>query len=528
MSRLSEYLNRHIAGNVFDRQSITEDYAKDGSILTMTPKLVALPETADDIRKLLSFVHQLATRELRLPVTVRGGGLDKTGAAIGSGLVISMEKLNNIEEIDTRSRLVRLQPGVTLGQLNQALRLQGLWLPVGYNPRATIGGLIASAPRDNFFNRYGGISSYVERLEIILANGELIQVAPYHQHEVNNKMDGDSAEAVLYRKITEILDDQADTILDRSMRPFDAAGYASITKVRENHTINLLPLIFASQGTLGVVSDIILHLEPLPTHRRRLMVVFHDLKQAGRFLNYVNDLEPYLLNIYDLRILEKAIENGKKIEFPSRKPGKGLLVMAGFDFRKGKTAKLIRQCLSILPDNIARLVEDEDNSGQFDKITSSLESYLNNGYGERTPILDDIAVPGMNLTEFLAGLKTLEQTIGIELPIFGSFATPSFSVRPDFDISDLGARQQIVDFMQMYGELIVSFQGSFTANYPEGRTRSIIQIATISPDERRLYAAIKEAFDPLNTLGTGVKLGASASEVIRHLRTSEKGGLVTP
>ena len=134
----------------------------------------------------------------------------------------------------------------------------------------------------------------------------------------------------------------------------------------------------------------------------------------------------------------------------------------------------------------------------------------------------------MNFTDFVQGLKTLEQTVRKDLPIYGSFAAPNYNLRPDFDLSDFGDRQEAVDFMQTYSELVVSCQGSITANYPEGRTRSIVQIATLSANERQLYAGIKSAFDPLSIMNPGVKLGASAEDAVRHLRTTEKGGIVTP
>ncbi len=88
MSKLAEYLNRHTIGNVFDRPSICEAYSTDRSILKITPRLVAIPESTDDIRKLLRFADQLANRDFFLPITPRGTGLDKTGASIGEGLLI--------------------------------------------------------------------------------------------------------------------------------------------------------------------------------------------------------------------------------------------------------------------------------------------------------------------------------------------------------------------------------------------------------------------------------------------------------
>lgn len=527
MSRLSEYLNRHIVGNVFDRPSICEAYSTDLSILHYTPKLVAIPETQDDIRRLLRFSNQLASRDLRLPITMRGSGLDKTGASIGPGMIVSTEKLNKIEEIDVRGRLVRLQPGITLGELNQALRLNGLWLPIGYDRKATIGGLISNNPTDDYSCKYGGIFRYVERVELALPSGDLVQLAPMSQHAVETKAKDDSAEGVLYRRMNQLLDEHADTILDRSMRPFDAEGYANIVRVRDGRVVNLLPLLFASQGTLGAITDIILRLEPLPATPRRMMVSFHDLKTAQRFMNYAKDLKPYLLKIIDLGIIEVAIENGKKLDFVTRKLGKGILVMVGFDFRHRKTKKCLEKLAELLPENAQQLVETPQNYDEFEEIESFLVNYLNDSEGERTALLDNVFVPGMNFTDFAHGLKTLEQTMKQDLPIYGSFAAPSYSLRPDFDLSDFGGRQDAVDFMQMYSELVVSCQGSITGNYPEGRTRAIVQIATMSANERALYADIKAAFDPFNIMNPGVKLGASAEEAVRHLRTTEKGDIVS-
>ena len=527
MSRLSEYLNRHIVGNVFDRPSICNTYSTDGSILTYTPKLVAIPETQDDIRRLLRFANQLAARDLRLPITMRGTGLDKTGASIGPGMIVSTEKLNHIEEIDVRGRLIRLQPGVKLGELNRALRLNGLWLPIGYDNNATIGGLISNNPIDDYNYKYNGIFSYVERVEVALPSGDLVQLAALPQRAAESRAKEDSVEGVLYRKILQLLDDYADTILDRSMRPFDAEGYANIVRVKEGHMLNLLPLVFAAQGTLGAITDIILRLEPLPSVFQRMMVSFHDLKTAQRFMNYARDLKPYMLKIIDLDIIETAIKNGKKLDFVTRKLGKGILVMVGFDFHRHKTKRCLERLSELLPDNAQQLVETVDNCNDFEEIESFLVNYLNDSEGERTAILDGAFVPNMNFTDFVQGVKTLEQTIGKRLPIYGSFASPSYSLRPDFDLADFSDRQEAVDFMQMYAELVVSCQGSITANYPEGRTRAIIQLATLSVTERQLYAGIKAAFDPLNIMNPGVKLGASAEDVVRHLRTREKGGIIT-
>ncbi len=528
MSKLAEYLNRHTIGNVFDKASICEKYSTDRSILQIMPRLVAIPESTEDIRHLLRFADQLATRDYYLPVTVRGTGMDKTGASLGDGLIISMEKFNHIEEIDIRGRLVRVQPGITLGELNEALRLHGVWLPVDYNPHCTLGGLIANCTSDDMSGRYGGIYSFVERAEVVLANGDLVQLSLQSLHAAEAKANEDSSEGVLYRKISKVLDKYDDTILDRSMRPYDAAGYANIVKVRERHSVNLLPLMFASQGTLGVISDIILRVEPVPPESRRLLVSFHDLKAAQRFLNFVCDLEPATVKICDLRIIEHASDHGKKPDVFIRKIGRGLLVMIDFGYGKLRTNKKLKQCYEVLPPGTFSVEETYDNTDAFQCVDNALLSFLNDDLrGERSPVLDDVFVPTMHFGEFLDGLAVLEETLGLSLPIFGSFATSNYYVRPELDCTAMEGRKKMIEFIRLYTQLVESCHGSLTGNGPEGRVKALMTSQTLGVGERDLYNSIKEAFDPHNILNPKVKLGADVKDTIRHLRTTEQGGVVT-
>lgn len=529
MSKLAEYLNRHVVGNIFDQPAVRAAYAGDSSILSYTPNLVAIPENPNDIRKLLRFVQQLAARDLVIPVTVRGNGLDKTGASVGSGLVISMEKLNQVEEIDVRGRLVRVQPGITLGELNAVLRPQGLWLPIGYNPKATIGSLIANCPTDDMINRYGGIYHAVERAEIVLPGGDLILLMPYRPHAVQAKIASNSVEGVLYRRIEQILDSEADTILDRSMQPYDTIGYANVTHVREGHLTNLLPLMFSSQGTLGIITDVILKVELLPPEPKRLLVSFRNLKDAERFLNYANELDPYELKVFDLRILETAAELGKRSELFTRKLGKGVLVLVGFDYGRFRSAKKLKQCIDALPDNALYVEEDDGNTDDFYQITNLLTSYLNDErHGQHVALLDEVFVPQTHFTEYIEQLKVLEETTGQALPFFGSFSTSSYNIRPQFDYSTLDGRKKMIQFLRLYSDLVYSCQGSITGNSPEGRVKALVTDKRLGTGERQLYTAIKEAFDPKHILNPNVKFNVDAREILRYLRTSEKPGVIMP
>ena len=121
MGKIARYLNQLIIGNVFDTPDILEAYATDRSVLRIKPKAVAFPESTEDVCRLMKFCYQLALKDIDFPVAVRGSGLDEMGGDLSPGLVISTEKLNKLLESDRRERLVRVQAGITLKELNTAL-----------------------------------------------------------------------------------------------------------------------------------------------------------------------------------------------------------------------------------------------------------------------------------------------------------------------------------------------------------------------------------------------------------------------
>lgn len=529
MSKLAKYLNRHIVGNVFERPSIIQAYASDRSVLQYTPRFIALPETADDVRRLVRFANQLAMRNFRLPITVRGTGLDKTGAAIGDGMLISTERLNHIEEIDVRGRLVRVQPGITLGSLNTALNLHGLTLPIDADPRATIGGLIANCQSDDFGARHGGIFHFVEQTEVVLASGDIVQMLPYTTRAIDAKMQTTSAEGTLYRRIEQLLDDHAETVTERTMRPFDTAGYANITRVRQGHVTNLLPLMFASQGTLGIITDVILRVNLAAPDRRSMVAVLRDTKALLRALDFIKDLEPAFIRIYDMRIFEIAATEGSRPDLLEQSPDDGWLLEVGFDFRKGKTERKLQQCVNVLPPGTFAVTETKDNAVDFLEFRNALLSFLNSGNdGERLAALDDVYIPSYKFAEFVQDVQVLEETLGIPLPLFGSFATANYSVRPTIDCTSLSGRQLLMSFLRQYSRLIVKHGGSITGGTPEGRVKSLPAAQPLPENEQQLYHDVKALFDPHNILNPGVKIDVDTKDVLRHLRTTTRTGLITP
>ena len=100
-----------------------------------------------------------------------------------------------------------------------------------------------------------------------------------------------------------------------------------------------MPLFFSAQGTLGIITDIILRVEVLPPPTRRLALTLRDTKTLLRFLNFVSDLDPRTLKVFDLRIIKETTTHGKQPDLLPRELGEGWLVLTSFDDRKLKSSK---------------------------------------------------------------------------------------------------------------------------------------------------------------------------------------------
>lgn len=523
MNKIAKYLNQHLIGSVFDSPQIMEKYSTDRSPLKITPRMVAVPENVADVKKVVKFISQLAKKSVHVPITVRGAGLDKTGADLGSGLVLSTERLNKILEIDDRSRLVRVQAGVTLGQLNSALALYGLTLPIKADERETIGGLIANFTTDDAAGKYNGIFYYVDCLEAVLSTGDSIQTGRLLRRNFARKADLTSFEGAIYRDVDQLITDNAELVKELGGRAtIDAAGYQMISQVVKDVTksFDLLPLFYASQGTLGVITEVILHCEVLQPLSRRFVAAFESIGAAENYIQQIMPLGTEELNLYDARMFKTAGDHGKDPALFAPKFYKGYFVLASFDDKPRRIKKKLQKCLKLLPDNAAAVMETDDNVTDFERLNSAVVSYLNNDIrGERVGLADDFYVPTEHLANFLTDMRTLELTYGQELPVYGSFSTSNYRVRPDIQLNTVEGRQMVLQFLKGLSALLKEHGGSITGGAPEGRTKATVTNAELSEDETKLYQKLKLIFDPNDILNPDVKLGAVTSTTVRHIRT---------
>ena len=146
MSRIADYLNRHLDGDVTTSEESKKTYSVDGSVLKLSPSLIVHPRTVEDVRKIARFSWRLAERGEYLQLTARGMGMDTTGGALSDGVVLSFPAyMSHLMEYDKKSSLLRVQAGANLATINEAMSIQGLSLPVMVDGSSisTVGGLLS-------------------------------------------------------------------------------------------------------------------------------------------------------------------------------------------------------------------------------------------------------------------------------------------------------------------------------------------------------------------------------------------------
>lgn len=527
MNRIAIYLNQHIDGVVYSAPNVLDHYATDRSLLKFHPRIVAIPASARDVRRLVKFSNQLAAKKIALPITVRGAGYSKTGSSIGNGLVISTEKLNHIQEIDVRQRLIRVQAGVTLGELKKSLVVHGLDLPVSGDPHETIGGLIAKNASASVNTEPSTIVEFVEEAEIVLSDGSLIEVNNYGARTLKKKLEQKDLEGEIYRRIKEIIDKQSESIVKIALTAQNRSGYSGIKAVQDRRGFNLLPLICGSEGTLGIITEVILRVEPVFEKPDWFAIPCSDCNDYVRVSQLLKKLKFSDIEVYDATLFNQADTTGKTCGFYRKAPDGGYLIIANAkdDARRDRRRKFAK-LKKALTGKDRLIVEDVKNTHDFIAVNENLLAYLNDsGGGYYLPLVDGAFIPEARQAEFLRGLQLMAEKFKLKLAIYGSVDFNTFTVRPSFTPATPDGRKELIAFLRNYLKLVQHCDGYPCGDAPEGRFLAMFTRPCEDAETTTIYGKIKEVFDPLDILNPGLKQEVEPRNVLRHFRTDYNGGI---
>ena len=524
MNKIAVYLNEHLLGEVTSSKAMRRRYSRDGSVLSITPEIIAFPRITNDIRKVARFSWQLAEKGHPLGITVRGVGSDPTGAAIGKGMVLSTAThLNNILTVLQKDRLVQVQPGVTFEALNNALKWQGLSLPNSpQNERyGTIGGAIAT----NSLGSTGEVSSAIEKLEIVLANGDLIETGRINKHDLNKKLGLQTFEGEIYRKIEGLIEDNDELIKQLAAdRTRDNIGYKSLSLVKEKDgSFDLTPLFIGSQGTLGIISEIVLKTQ-FYKEKTIAIAVVGDPGMARDITDRLIELAPSTLKTIDGELFRRAAELGAQATLLGSVDSIGTVIYVEFgdaaDRLQLNKLKKMRKLLSKL--NIGMIDSSDHQIDEFEAVLSIGDSLRRAGNDDAIalPIIDGAFVPAGRREAFTEALVELATKHHIELPLITNVLTGTIDAYPVLKLDVISDKQKLFRLITDYADLVTKSDGAFVSDGAEGRLKANAAWATLTADEVSLYEQLRAVFDPFSTMNPDVKQKNDLRSLVAALRPS--------
>jgi FAD/FMN-containing dehydrogenase len=522
MSKVAHYLQEHLVGEVMTGTDARRYFATDGSILQLPPALIVYPRNENDIRKTARFSWQLAERGRIIPVTARGSGTNTTGAALGSGIVIVFPAhLNRILELDTKANTVTVEPGINFSKLQQTLHTHGRFLPA-YPPTleySTLGGAIANNVAGERSIKYGDIRNFIQGMRVVLANGEVVETGRLGKRELSKKLGLATFEGEIYRSLDTLLEEHKDLIgrLDRNGL-FNNAGYGLADVLQRDGSFDLTPLIAGSQGTLGIISEVMLGTEPYNPQSTVMLAQFDSLEKLQEAVVELRKLGdgPAVMELVDQFVLQQIHAlNPNQLKDIMAPPFPLFTLLVEFEDDK-HAKKALKQADKVFEKHAVAVQsstkpEEQQKYWKLRQATGTLVAH-NDGPKRALPLIDG-GVPADRLREYLEGLYALCAAIGVKPAIWGHAGDGELQLQPHLNLGQVGDRQKAFRLLDEQAKLVIKLGGTISSTAGEGRLRAPYVEAMYGSELYALLQKVKKIFDPYGTLNPGVKFGTSQDDI---------------
>ncbi len=419
-------------------------------VTPVVPACVVTPSSEAEVAAVLA-----ACDDRRIPVTPRGSGTGLSGAAVpdAAGVLLSLERMDEIIEIDTENLVAVVQPGVTLEALDAALAPLGLVYPVFPGEyTASLGGNVATNAGGMRAVKYGVTRHQVLGLRAVLASGEVISTGGRYVK--------------------------------------GSTGY------------DLTQLVIGSEGTLAVVTEATLRLYPRPEHQATVLAPFTTLDGITRAVPRIvaSGIGPMILEYIDLMTMAAMTANlGVELGVPDDVKDRALAYLvvqledrdeqrleADVVSLAGHIAELGAIDVYVLPDAAAtQLVEAREKA-----------FWLAKGAGADDIV--DVVVPRASIDEFMTGVAGLAQDH--QAFVAGCGHAGDGNVHLSVFQPDAEKRHALMHELFAFG---MSLGGAISGEHGLGRTKATYFAALEDPIKLALMRRIKAAFDPHGILNPG-------------------------
>ena len=529
MSKLAQYLQEHVRGEVTVSSDARQHFATDASIFTLMPSAVVYPHGEQDVRKVARFTWQLAERGRVVPITARGAGTDQSGAAIGSGVILAFPAhMNRILELDSKTGTVTVEPGIIYGKLQQALQTHGRFLPPfpASLEYSTIGGAVANNAAGEMSVKYGTTRDYVKSLRVVLANGEAIVTGRLNKRDFSKKLGLATFEGEIYRSLDALLEENHELVHQMSRRVTkNVAGYDLLDIKHKDGSFDLTPLFVGSQGTLGIVTEVTFRTEAYNPETTLIVAGFNTLQQLQQAIADLHSsrTRPSTMEIIDGNLLQLVESlNPSQLKDTIQSPYPAFMLFVEYDDSGRIQKKNTHAGMKILKKYAANVqavtdLEDQDTLWRI-RHAASIVATHGAGQAKALPVIEDGSVPIDQFGNFVQGIYEILALNHLQPAVWGHAGDAHLHVQPYLNLAELGDRQKIFRLMDEYYKMVIDLGGTITGEHGDGRLRGPYLAKMYGDEAYGLLEKVKRIFDPHGTLNPGVKIGATIDDIKSLLR----------
>lgn len=423
------------------------------SLFAAAPDAVVLPVTTAQVSAVMKICSQY-----EIPVTARGAGTGVTAGslAVNGGIVLSLERMNKIKQLDIKNLTMTVEPGVKTVEIHNEAGRHGLFYPPdpASLENCSIGGNLAESAGGPRAVKYGTTKDYILGIEFVTANGDIMRAGGKY---VKN-----------------------------------SAGY------------NIAQLITGSEGTLAIVTEIILKLIPAPGFAADFLIPFNSLDEAIDAVAKIlqKRIIPAAIEFMEKSAIEiTAKHSGKEIIFPDASAQ--LLIQLDGESKKDVIEKAEALCaaLHIKYGSIAHAFNEEDRA----RVWAARRS-IRSSIAAISPVFfaEDPAVPRAEIPSFIKEVKRNLDSLSLQSVFFGHAGDGNVHLNIlKGDCTDERWEKIKPEVKKMIYETAVKNGGTITGEHGVGYLRKDYMKLMYSDEEIELMRSIKKAFDPKGILNPG-------------------------
>ena len=443
--------------------SVRHAYEADSSGLHLVPDVVARPETINDV---IELVKKAAAD--RMPVTSAGAQTSTTGASItDKGMLLSLRALDEIKDLDVKSRTVRVGPGAIVGDIKKHAAAAGLLFapdPTS-EEESTIGGAIACNASGARTFKYGATRRHIRALKVVMASGELIE---FRRSDIEK----------------------------------NTVGYA--------FAHDPIDWFVGSEGTLGIVVEAELALLSLPARVVGLATLFRGESEALKFVvasREAASVTPRCIEYFDEQALEIARRSGPGTVIPQNARAMVYVEEEINDDFEASLARWLELIESIAPDFEPLVFDGEVRLREARRIRHSIPSMMNERGGRHRDaggrkVGTDWAVPYRKLEQAIQTARLLAQDQELEAPVIYGHAGnghphQNFIAR---DAEELATIEEVVERTLRH---VLALGGTVAAEHGIGKIKRRWLPLQMNPFQISMMTAVKRDLDPLGILAPG-------------------------